>query len=219
MSYARRDERRILPIAAILRGAGVSVFRDVDNIPPGAKWMLALADELDNATAVYVFWSRHARASTWVKKEYGSAVENGKRVVPVLLDRTPLPEDLGQYQAIDLRHLTFGDSFSISNVSAWFRNVITRRNLAIMGGIGVTMIVAVVASLLLAAPLPAEGGLPFVYPNLFMVVALLVMLFLASRWQTPRVVAAKKAAWLLAQHLNVPPSETERQPGTPQAEQ
>src|SRR5262249_35913786 len=47
-------------------------------------------------------WCVHSQGSQWVQREATLAVESGKRVIPVLIDRTPLPSHLARFQAIDL---------------------------------------------------------------------------------------------------------------------
>jgi hypothetical protein len=57
---------------------------------------------------VLLFWCRHSSASVEVAKEYGQALEQGKKIIPVLLDATPLPENLAELQAIFMQ-LGFDD--------------------------------------------------------------------------------------------------------------
>jgi hypothetical protein len=49
-----------------------------------------------------VFWCEHAKASDWVRREYLTALELGKKVIPVLLDDSEIPDAL-QLQGVDLR--------------------------------------------------------------------------------------------------------------------
>ena len=48
-----------------------------------------------------MMWCSHAEKSEWVGREAAQAIDTKKRVVPVLLDKTPLPERLRRYQVID----------------------------------------------------------------------------------------------------------------------
>jgi hypothetical protein len=106
-SYSRKDEQCVAPVVEFLRAFGVRVFRDRDNISPGTKWELVLADELENSTSVVVFWSRAASTSEWVKKECSEAIQADKRVIPVVLDKTQLPDFLQPYQSIDFQPVRF----------------------------------------------------------------------------------------------------------------
>ena len=50
-----------------------------------------------------MFWCRHASESKEVSSEWQAAVEQGKDVLPLLLDDTPVPSELGAFQWIDFR--------------------------------------------------------------------------------------------------------------------
>ena len=50
-----------------------------------------------------VFWCSHSRSSEEVRKEYTAAIEQQKEVLPLLIDDTPLPAELAEYQYIDFR--------------------------------------------------------------------------------------------------------------------
>lgn len=79
------------------------MFRDEDSIPKGKKWKIVIAESLASCTTVLVFWSVAASDSKTVEEEYGFAIEQGKDIVPVLLDDTALPSSLSQYQWVDFR--------------------------------------------------------------------------------------------------------------------
>ena len=84
---------------------GRLVFQDFDSVPPGRKWREEILVALKAADLVMVFWCEHSRESDEVKREYDLAIEGEKDVVPVLLDSTPLPETLAEYQWVDFRSL------------------------------------------------------------------------------------------------------------------
>jgi hypothetical protein len=50
-----------------------------------------------------VFWCTHSEQSEEVKKEYDTAIELEKNVLPILLDSTPVPTSLSVYQWLDFR--------------------------------------------------------------------------------------------------------------------
>ena len=52
-----------------------------------------------------VFWCDHANKSDYVKIEWLSAVNQEKDLLPLLLDNTPLPPELAQYQWIDFQKM------------------------------------------------------------------------------------------------------------------
>lgn len=108
VSYSR-DDREIVAIAArLLKAGGVSVFQDVLDIEYGERWQQVLDTALSKCERVLVFWSSSAATSKWVRIEYKTAIQLDKRVVPMLLDATPLPVELaslnGMPDLIDVLH-------------------------------------------------------------------------------------------------------------------
>lgn len=103
LSYSRLDRGVVTPLATLLRGTGAAIFRDEDSITPGEKWQQAVVEAIQSCESILVFWSAAAVDSKAVEEEYTLAITLGKRVVPVLLDDTPLLGALRQYQWVDLR--------------------------------------------------------------------------------------------------------------------
>jgi len=102
-SYAREDTELVNAIAQFLAPLPIPVFVDTKSIVPGDKWEDSIVTALQDATHVYVFWSKHAEASDWVKKEVGLAIDHKKVVIPVFIDDTKLPFDLSRFMGIDVR--------------------------------------------------------------------------------------------------------------------
>jgi len=100
VSYSRKDSERVQHAVSLLEAGGAQVFRDLDDIQFGDRWETVIREKLAEAERVLVFWSEHAKASEWVTKEWEIAVDLGKRLVPVLLDETPMPPALGQFHAL-----------------------------------------------------------------------------------------------------------------------
>jgi TIR domain len=109
VSYARTDRRLVRGGVDYLRSAfsrpaeGV-VFWDGDFIA-GENWFQQFKASVNRATAVYVFWCRHASRSRWVAQELAYAFKRRKRVIPVMIDSTPLGEHLAMLHAVDWRRL------------------------------------------------------------------------------------------------------------------
>lgn len=100
VSYSRKDSDKVQHAVSLLEAGGAQVFRDLDDIQFGDRWEMVIREKLAEAERVLVFWSEHAKASEWVTKEWEIAVDLGKRLVPVLLDETPMPPALGQFHAL-----------------------------------------------------------------------------------------------------------------------
>ena len=117
ISYAREDSHHVRRLRALL-GAVVgedAVFADQDSVRAGSTWTLELARAIVNSTHFVVVWSSSARDSHWVNQEVSSAVELAheqplRRIIPVRVDPTPLPEELEPFEGIDL----FGEKAALA---------------------------------------------------------------------------------------------------------
>lgn len=94
LSYSRNDIAYVSPFVALLRCAGVTVFLDIDSIEYGTDWKQAIESALAMCDRVIVIWSVSASESKWVTREFSEAKNQQKRIVPVMLDNTPLPATL-----------------------------------------------------------------------------------------------------------------------------
>jgi hypothetical protein len=103
ISYSHADAFLVAPVVALLRVNNSFVFQDITGIKPGKKWRREIDDALNKADLVVVFWCDHANKSDLVKIEWSSAVHQEKDLLPLLLDSTPLPPELAQYQWIDFQ--------------------------------------------------------------------------------------------------------------------
>jgi TIR domain len=70
---------------------------------PGRRWRPQIEEALGVAHLIVLFWCHHSSRSAEVRKEYESALLTGKDVLPVLLDATPLPKELNEFQWVDFR--------------------------------------------------------------------------------------------------------------------
>ena len=109
VSYSRQDAGIVGPLVQLLRLTDNNVFRDTDNISPGIKWRTILVDAVDNCQTFLLFWCRHSSTSAAVETEFTRALRKKKVIVPLILDGTPLPQKLAEYQWIDLRPVMSGN--------------------------------------------------------------------------------------------------------------
>lgn len=72
-------------------------------LPPGAPWRTQVAAGICGSRVVLLVWSKRAAASTEVAREIQTAMLCAVPVVPVLLDATPLPSDVGHRNGVDWR--------------------------------------------------------------------------------------------------------------------
>ena len=99
LSEARRFSHAARQAIAAGRSSGISGrgFRS-----PCAKWHPTIFDSLKKCEIFIIIWCLHSSKSQWVDEEVQTAVGSVKQVIPVMIDRTPLPDFLAQYQGIDL---------------------------------------------------------------------------------------------------------------------
>ncbi|MDM0050609.1 type VI secretion system-associated FHA domain protein TagH [Variovorax sp. J22R115] len=118
VSYSRRDEPIVVPVVKLMRlNKDGLIFVDLESISPGDLWREKVDEALASATYVVLFWCEHSKNSLQVQREYEAALAHGKRLVPVLLDETPLPMTLTEHQWIDFTWLATATHPSISRDS------------------------------------------------------------------------------------------------------
>ena len=103
VSYSHVDVSLVSPVVKLLRVNKSLVFQDIDTIEPGKRWQGQIAEALAESQVVVVFWCTHASASNEVSNEWHAAIEQRKDLLPLLLDGTPLPPQLAEFQWIDFR--------------------------------------------------------------------------------------------------------------------
>ncbi len=117
VSYSHADASLVTPIVKLLRVNKSLVFQDIDGIQPGERWRSEIARGLAESHLVVVFWCDHANRSDQVSKEWKAAIEQEKDLLPLLLDATPLPPGLGEFQWIDFRGTVGANHSSIASAA------------------------------------------------------------------------------------------------------
>lgn len=100
-SYSRKDSEFVLSLAQELREAGADIWLDQLDIEPGTAWDDSIEDALAKSDTLLVVLSKTSVASTNVRDEYSYAIEEGKRVVPVLMEPCTVPFRLRRLQYAD----------------------------------------------------------------------------------------------------------------------
>lgn len=101
ISYSRVDTTFVLKLANDLKNAGVNIWLDQLNIPPGAHWDNEIEAALHSATCVLAIISPQSMESKNAMDEISFALEQDKKVIPVLLTNTETPFRLRRLQRID----------------------------------------------------------------------------------------------------------------------
>jgi TIR domain len=109
LSYSSYDRALVFALFDLLRGLPkIRLFMD-RNIMPGERWEPAIQAAIQEASVIFVFWCKHAQRSPEVAEEWRYAIRLERRIVPVIMDSTPVPRELGQYQWVDFREI--GEKF------------------------------------------------------------------------------------------------------------
>ena len=105
VSYSRNDEQLVSTLVTLLRAVHGLVFQDTDSIRPGERWRDEIDSSITRSSKLLVFWCAHSSRSEQVAREYQLGLSRRKVLIPVLLDDTPLVEELSPYQWLDMRQL------------------------------------------------------------------------------------------------------------------
>src|SRR5687768_13788131 len=101
VSYSRADSPFAVKLASDLRANGASVWLDQLDIAPGARWDNAIEDALRRSARVIVVLSPTSVASQNVQDEVSFALDEGKMIVPVLVEACSIPMRLRRLQHVD----------------------------------------------------------------------------------------------------------------------
>ena len=92
ISHAGKDGAKAETIEAAL--GAKRVWLDRSEIRLGALLGRELLSNLRASKAIVLVWSKRAAQSPWVQSEWIAAANLGKPIVPICLDKTPLPQAL-----------------------------------------------------------------------------------------------------------------------------
>ena len=107
ISYAREDSEFALRLARDLRSAGVNIWMDQLDIPPGDRWDRAIEKALRTCDRLLIILSPASVASENVMDEVAFAFEQKKRIVPVLYRPCEIPLRL-----LRLHYIDFTDDYN-----------------------------------------------------------------------------------------------------------
>lgn len=104
ISYASPDRNEVLKRVQMLNLARIKFFQDLLTLEPGEEWEKLIYDYINTSDVFFLFWSKAASESPWVKKELLHALEIKKKheealpeIIPVIIEGPPPakpPEEL-----------------------------------------------------------------------------------------------------------------------------
>lgn len=101
ISYSRADQDFALRLAGDLRASGVAIWVDQLDIRPSEHWDRAIERAVRDCRGLVVILSPRSVASDNVADEISFAIDHGKSVLPVMIERCALPLRITRMQVID----------------------------------------------------------------------------------------------------------------------
>lgn len=101
LSYSRSDQGFALRLAADIRARGISLWIDQLDIRPSEHWDRAIEQAVRDSRGIVVVLSPRSVASDNVADEVSFAIDSGKSVLPVMIERCKLPLRITRMQVID----------------------------------------------------------------------------------------------------------------------
>jgi len=85
----------------VLEENRVETFLDQDRIEPLDNLPAEVQEGISWCDSLLLLWSSSAASSSWVRREWDTAYERRKKIIPYVLDHTPLPPALENLVYID----------------------------------------------------------------------------------------------------------------------
>jgi formylglycine-generating enzyme required for sulfatase activity len=124
LSYSRVNKDFAVRMAKELKAEGLPVWLDQLDIPPGSRWDVEVEKALVECDIFMVIITQASSTSENVLDEIGYAIDNGKRMLPVLLEKTNIPLRLRRFQYVDFTDKNFDDG--IQSAKELLRNLIAQ---------------------------------------------------------------------------------------------
>src|SRR5687768_4383422 len=126
-SYCRGDAKFALKLATDLKNAGINLWIDQLDIPPGVRWDAEVEKSLENSNSLLVILSDTSVTSNNVLDEVSLALDNNKQVFPVVItSNCKIPFRLKRLQYIDFT----GDYDTAFNLLLQALNHVTQSDVA-----------------------------------------------------------------------------------------
>ncbi len=110
VSYARENSEFVLRLAQQLKENNIPIWLDQFDIQKGERWDRAIEAALDQATHILLVLSQASVDSENVRDEVDYAIDEGKQLVPILIEDCKIPLRVRRHQHIDFR-LNYATAF------------------------------------------------------------------------------------------------------------
>jgi hypothetical protein len=102
IAYSRENEGLVRPLVSLLRASGQNIFILSQHLDYGKDRRAQVVEAVSRSKRLLLFWSSSSKASSLVTEAWRLALATpGCRIVPVLLDQTPLPVELERFHGTD----------------------------------------------------------------------------------------------------------------------
>jgi hypothetical protein len=101
LSHASVDSRAATQVIQLVERDGLTGWIDRSNVRFGALLRNELHDAIRDSRVLVLLWSKAAFESRWVMAEILVAFHLNRFIIPCVIDRTPLPQFLGNTAYID----------------------------------------------------------------------------------------------------------------------
>jgi hypothetical protein len=174
VSYSRQDAAKVDRLIAALEQANHNVWVDREDIRGGDQWRRQIVAAIKSADLFLIVLSPNSVKSDNVRKELDLAEGVRKRVLPLVLERTTIPDEM-HYQLVGLQQIDLSGDFQagLNQLLAAIAGTelaplapsIPRRGLGAPARFGLGAAGVAVAALVLAAvfgwlPWPGPGATP-----------------------------------------------------------
>lgn len=107
ISYSRVNKDFATKLAKELRSSGYPIWFDQFDIPTGSRWDEEVERALHECSIFMIILTPASTASENVKDEIGYAIDHGKRILPILLEKCEVPLRLRRFQYVDFTNKTY----------------------------------------------------------------------------------------------------------------
>ena len=101
LSYSTKDHHFAELIKLKLEEAGITIWRDRDNLRAGADWRQGIERGIAESIAILVALSDNSAESAYVTFEWAYALGNGKNLIPIKLNECAVHPRLQTIQHLD----------------------------------------------------------------------------------------------------------------------
>jgi len=116
ISHSHQDRHAATELQSALEKYGAETYLDQEKIRAGDLLPERITEGIGWCNTFLLIWSISAAASKWVKREWNTAYNLRKKIVPYVLDNTHLPAGLDNLVYIALKDREFGDAQLLTTV-------------------------------------------------------------------------------------------------------